>query len=306
MKIFLTSIALSGLVSLPAAAQHVDVMAVSVVGDPAALETGAFDFGAFSVAELPPTRVYENDLEEPFAGADLLTGEAGFTSPSAALAASSGLLGLGFGALAGGVDLRFDFHSFSLGSGPGGNLFYWDGVDDDNDGDFADDIDLQPASGATLTFEKLGGLFSATVDGAASDVPGFVIDTTAVDDLGTSEDESGFLHLDLDAILDDGDSDTLTPLPLGVYVVQLTLNDGRESAPFFWVFNGGLGEEGEAAVEAVVGAVPEPSGLMLLAASWLAASIGTQRDRMSTHSARTRAKARARAESATVGDTTAR
>lgn len=263
MKKFLTMIVSTGVIVSPVFAQHVDVMAVSVISDPSRIETGAFDFDGFSVAGLPPLRAYENDLDEPFAGADLLIGEAGFTSPSASYAAAN-LAGAGYSNLPGGVDLRFDFHSFAIGGGPSANLFYWDGVDDNNNGDFADDLDLQPASGATLAFEKDAGLFSASVNGANADVPGFIVEVTAVDDLGTPEDETGFMHIDLDALLDDGDSDPLTPLAQGVYLVQLTINDGRESAPFYWAFNAGLGEEGEPAVDAVLDAVPEPGAVMLL------------------------------------------
>ncbi len=258
------------LLALPGAggvrAQHVDVMPVSVVGDPNLIETGAFDFDGFSVTALPPQRVYENDLEEPIPGADLLAGEAGVTALSATAAASL-LAGTGYTNLPGGVDLRFDFNAFSLGGRPAANLWYWDGVDDNGDGDYADDISFAPAAGTTLTFETSGGAFSASVDGGALPVPGFVIDTTLLDNPGTMDDETGFLHVDMDALLDDGDSDPATGLALGVYALALTLSYNPQSEPIFWVFNGGLGEEGELAVEAAVAFVPEPSAAMVLIGS---------------------------------------
>lgn len=244
---------------------HLDVLAVRDLGNPDRIETGAFDFDGFTLESLPPVRVYENDLEEPFSGAGLLIGEAGFVALSAT-AAEALLAGTGYTHLPGGVDLRFDFNAFSLGGGPAANLWYWDGLDDDGDGDFAEDIDFQPAAGATLTFERSGGVFSASVDGGPGAVSGFVIAQTLLDNPPTDdEDETGFLHLDLDGILDDGDGNPLTLPPLGVYVLSLTLAYNPQSDPIFWVFNGGLGEAGEPAVEAAVAFVPEPATGLILA-----------------------------------------
>lgn len=243
---------------------HLDVMPVAVIGDPSRIETGAFDFDGFAVDSLPPVRVYENDLDD--LGIGLLVGEAGFTSPSAFVAATQ-LGGSGYTNLAGGVDVRFDFRSFSVQGGPAVNLWYWDGVDDDNDLDFSDDVDFQPA-GATLTFEKLGGAFSVSVDGSSAGVAGFVVDTTIFDDPGTSEDETGFMHLDLDALLD-GDA--------GIYAILLDVTAGADAAPIFWLFNAGLGEEGEAAVEAAADVVPEPATGAALAIAVLALLRGVRR-----------------------------
>lgn len=258
-----------------ALAQHLDVMPVSVIGDPSRIETGAFDFGTFSVAGLPPQRAYENDLVEPAPGADLLVGEAGFSAPGATAAAAL-LGGTGYANLPGGVNLRFDFRSFNAcGSTQAANLWYWGGLDDDHDGDYSDDLDFHPASGAALTFERSAGLLSATVDGGPLAVPGFVIGTTATDDAGTADDETGFLHVDLDALLDDTDSDPGTAVPTGIYAVSLTLShSGSTAEPIFWVFNAGLGEDGEGAAEAALACIPEPSSLACVA---MLASLGVFR-----------------------------
>lgn len=261
------SICVASILSATAVADegHLDVMPVSVIGQPTRLDTGAFDFDGFAVAGLPPLRKFESDLEEPLPGADLLAGESGFSAISAT-AAQTELAGTGFSHLPGGVNLRFDFRAFDIGGVGLANLWYWDGVDDNGNGDFSDDIDFAPASGVTLSLERDAGLFSASVNGSTSDVNGFVIGTTLIDDLLTPEDETGFLHLDLDALLDDADNDAGTPLPLGVYVISLSVShDGGAAAdPIFWVYNGGLGEDGEAAVEAAFDFVPEPGSLALL------------------------------------------
>jgi len=256
--------ALSAALTYSAAAQHdhVDVMPVFDAARPAAIPTGAFDFDGFTVVELPPTSVFGGDLEEPAPGVDLLAGELGFTALSAAAAATL-LSGTGYSQLAGGQALRFDLQSFSLPGAIGSaNLWYWDGVDDDGDGDYADDIDFAPATGVTLALERDGGIFSAVVDGANAAIAGFEIGVTALDDGGTADDETGFLHVDLDALLDDGDADPLTEVTAGIYVVGLTLAyPGAASDPLLFVYNGGLGED---AHDAALDYVPEPTGLALL------------------------------------------
>lgn len=258
----------AGAWSLSAVGQHVDVMPVRVAGEPARIETGAFDFGAFQVVGLPPLRVFEGDLDEPVPGVGLLAGESGFTSLSATAAAAL-LKGTGYTHLPGGVAVRFDFNAFSLGGQPAANLWYWDGIDVNGNGDYSDDIQFAPAAGVQLSFERSAGLFRATVDGGPAAVAGFVIGTTLLDNPGSADDETGFLHVDLDVLLEDGDGGPFTALPLGVYALSLTLRDdgGATSEPIFWVYNGGLGEDGEPAVEAAVAYVPEPASATLLVLS---------------------------------------
>jgi len=240
---------------------HFDVLLAQSATDPSHLATGAFNFEDFEVAALPPVRVYEYDLEAPGVGADLLTGELGFVSLSADSAA---LLPPAYTHLPGGVAVRVDFNSFGLGGGVS-NLWYWDGIDDDADHDFTDDIDFQPAEGVSLALEALGGALTASVDGSAFGVPGFHVGTTAFDDAETAGNETGFLHLDLDVILDDLDADPLTLVPSGVYAYSVSFGFNPQTDPIYIVLNGGLGEEGEPAVEAVVAYIPEPGTLLLLA-----------------------------------------
>lgn len=266
MKRFLnlTTISIASAVSAFAGGGHLDLMPLAVVGDPSRIETGSFDFDGFAIGQIPPQRIYENDLDEPIAGADLLAGEAGFTSPSATTAAAL-LSGTGYTHLAGGIDVRFDFRTFNIGGGAThANLWYWDGADSDNDGDYSNNVNFAPASGVTLTFDRGAGLFTSSVDGGASAVPGFVVGTTAIDDPMTADDETGFFHDDLDALLDDADSDSGTLVPHGLYVVSLDVSAGGiGSQPIYWIFNAGLGEEGELAADAARDVVPEPASLAL-------------------------------------------
>lgn len=266
MKRFINTVSIGFVFAIPAFAEegHVDVMPVAVIGDPSRIETGSFDFDGFSVAGYPGVRVYENDLEA-LPGADLYVGEAGFSAPSAAVAASQ-LNGTGYTNLPGGVDVRFNFRTFNIGGGNlRANLWYWNGLDSNGDQDVCNDLQFAPASGTTITFDRNAGLFTASVDGSDQNVPGFVVDTTLFDDLNTPDDETGFMHLDLDAILDDGDLDELTPVPAGIYALSLDVYAGDAAAdPIFWLFNAGLGEEGEAAADCAADVVPEPASLALL------------------------------------------
>lgn len=251
------------------AQEHLDSLLTRDPANAASIPTGSFDFDGFAVAEFPPVNVYGNDLEEPAPGLDVLVGETGFTAIGAT-AATTLLAGTGLTNLAGGVSIRFDLNAFSLYGGPSSNLLYWNGLDTNGNGDPADDINFQPASGVSLSLER-AGLFSASVNGANTNVPGFEIDSTALDNPGTADDETGFLHNDLDALLDDGDNDPGTALPLGIYVLAMNVSyPGASSDQLFWVYNAGLGAAGEPAHDAAMAYVPEPAGLLVLAMGALA------------------------------------
>lgn len=242
---------LTTFVSLVRAQEHLDALALFDPAHPSTIPTGSFDFDGFAVVDLPPKRVYGNDLEDPFAGAGFLSGEAGFTG-LAAEAAQTQLNGTGYTHLPASVTLRFDYTSFSLnGGGSQANLWYWDGLDQNGNGDPADDIAFAPAIGSTFSLEKFGGAFSASVTGTAAAAAGFAIDTTAVDNPGTAQDETGFFHLDLDALLSGN---------AGIYVIGMHISyPGATSEELFWVYNAGLGEAGEAAHDAAIAYVPEPA-----------------------------------------------
>ncbi len=260
---FVSTFAITALTS-PVFAQHMDALLTRDPANSSTIPTGTFDFDGFSVAEFPQVSKFGSDLEEPIPNADLLVGETGFTALGAT-AATSLLAGSGLTNLPGGVGVRFDLLTFNLYGGPSANLLYWNGADTNGNGDPADDIDFQPATGVSLSLER-GGVFSAAVTGANTNVPGFEIDLTAIDDPGTTDDETGFLHQDLDAVFDDGDGDAGTPLPLGIYVLAMNVSyPGATSDTLYWIYNAGLGVDGEPAHDAAIDYVPEPGSLGLLA-----------------------------------------
>lgn len=266
LSVFASTLTLASTLALAptaSAQEHFDALLTRDTANPGFMPTGEFDFDGFALQTLPQVEIYGNDLEEPVPGADLYVGEAGFFAPAASFAPTI-LGGTGLTQLPGGVDVRFDFRAFNLyGGGTFSNLWYWDGVDDDGDSDFANNIDFAPAFGVTLSLER-AGVFSASVDGANVDVNGFVIDTTALDNPGTADDETGFMHNDLDALLDDADNDPLTAIPTGVYVLGTVISDdAANSALLYWVFAVGADE---AAHAAAIDYVPEPTSALALLA----------------------------------------
>mgnify|MGYP006292568729 FL=1 len=173
----------------------------------------------------------------------------------------------GYTALPGAADLKFDIAADTIG-GTTANFWYWDGADDDNDGDY-DDVDWTPVSaGQTYEFELL--VFSAIADGSAAGVAGFTIATTDAD---------GGLHKHLNMYIDDGDGSEATAPVDGFYLVGIDLYmdepDAQRSETLYFV--PGVGDHTPAqhrdgAVAWVNDnlVVPEPASLSLLAMGGLA------------------------------------
>ncbi len=119
----------------------------------------------------------------------------------------------GYSALPGNADLNFDIAADTIG-GVTANFWYWDGVDDNGNDDYYDDVDWTPVPGGyTFEFDLLDVL-EAVADGSDSTVPGFSISATDAD---------GYLHKHLNMYIDDGDGDTGTTVQDGFYLVGIDL-----------------------------------------------------------------------------------
>jgi hypothetical protein len=188
--------------------------------------------------------------------------EPGFTSGDP----SPSTMPAGWTPLGSGLDVSFDILAEpTLGL----NLLYWNGEDSDADLDIdLDDVSFGAVPDAEVLVMQETGCFaclSVLADGSASDVGGFVIDTT---------DGSGSIHRHLDFFLlgDAGATDLATE---GVYLLALRmLVDGLAAADPLWIvfgaFDGLTDPEIEERVDAAVGyvnavLVPEPSALGMLA-----------------------------------------
>lgn len=119
----------------------------------------------------------------------------------------------GYSALPGNANLKFDIAADTIGSVTS-NFWYWDGVDDNGNGDYYDDVDWTPVpAGYKFEFDLLDVL-EAIADGSGSAVPGFTISATDAD---------GYLHKHLNMYIDDGDGDTGTTVQDGFYLVGIDL-----------------------------------------------------------------------------------
>lgn len=175
----------------------------------------------------------------------------------------------GYSALPASANLLFDITTDTIGSATA-NFWYWDGADDDADGDYYDDVDWTPVpTGYTYEFDKMG-IFSAIADGSASGVPGFTIATT---------DGNGYLHQHLNMYIDDGDGSTATVPQDGFYLVgiDLYMNEPGVLRSETLYFVPGVGahtpaQHRDGAVAWVNDnlVIPEPAGLSLLAMGGLA------------------------------------
>jgi hypothetical protein len=118
----------------------------------------------------------------------------------------------GYHALPAGADLKFRIAADTIG-GVTANFWYWDGVDDDGDGNYYDDVEWSPVpTGYTYKFDKMG--YSVLADGSSNTIEGFTIETT---------DSDGYLHKHLNMYLDDGDGDDATYVQDGFYLVGINL-----------------------------------------------------------------------------------
>jgi len=156
-------IAIFVLGSHDASAVHSDILVVRDAQGK--LVIGSADFDNNNVLSAP-SRLFHRELDTNFFGSD-----PGFNAVSQANVPGD------FFALPGNASLGFDFAALSLYGQTVANLWYWDGADANENGDYLDDVHFEPAIAATLTARITP--FSAVVDGTANDVAGFNLQTTS-------------------------------------------------------------------------------------------------------------------------------
>lgn len=232
--------------------EHAHVDALLAIDPSGNLVTGGFNFDEGEVESID-TRVYEAEFEQVPSTNIWTTDEPGFN----AVSSSVGGLPAGYSTLPANTDITFTGKAFEI-DGTTANLWHWDG---------SGAVNFNPVASPTeLEISKApSAVFSSILDGSASDVAGFVIETT------TSE---GFLHKHIDFTI--SNTDATAPAD-GIYLWSLTLSAGTlESDPVYFV--NGLGvhteEQHEAAAEYVeANLVPEPgSALALLVGAGLVAA----------------------------------
>lgn len=216
-------------------AQHADALLVITPGDQ--LVTGLYDFGDNTLVSTD-TRVLEGEFDA-FGTID----EPGFN----ALSSGNAQLPAGFSALPGDTAVNFTGKAFSIGAQTS-NLWFWDATGP---------VVFSPVTdGTILNVSKAPAVsFSANLDGSASDVAGFTIDTTASD---------GFLHKHIDFSIIDA-----TTAAEGFYLWSFEISaDTYTSEPIYFVH--GLGDHDEELHEEAIeyvetNIVPEPASLAMLA-----------------------------------------
>ncbi len=127
------------------------------------------------------------------------------------------------------TDMSFDIPAVAdpIGDTPS-TLFYWDGVDDDEDGDFLEDVEFGEAPAGHSLEVRLSRFVNMSVAGESTDQPGFVLDRT---------NGSGGVHKHV-SFLVRGDAGNAPDD--GFYLLPFRLHqDGLESSdPFYLLFNG--------------------------------------------------------------------
>ncbi len=218
-----------------AQAQHADALLVITPGDQ--LVTGLYDFGSNTLVSTD-THVLEGEFDA-FGTID----EPGFN----ALSSGNAQLPAGYSTLPGSTAVDFVGKAFSIGAQTS-NLWFWDATGP---------VVFTPVTdGTILNVSKAPAVsFSANLDGSASDVPGFTIDTTAAD---------GFLHKHIDFSIIDA-----TTAAEGFYLWSFEISAGSyTSDPVYFVH--GLGDHDEELHEEAIeyvetNIVPEPASLAMLA-----------------------------------------
>ncbi len=192
-----------------ARAVHSDILVVQ--DSQGKLVTGIADIDHSDLSA--PSRLFHRELDSTFFGSD-----PGFNAVSPVNVPD------GYLALSADTPLAFDFAALSLHLQSVSNLWYWDGIDDNGNGNLEDDVDFLPAVATTFTAKLTP--FSALVDGAAADVPGFNIQTTS---------DTGAMHRHLNFQLAGGPAGT--PLE-GLYLVsmRMRMNGLARSDPLYIVF----------------------------------------------------------------------
>jgi hypothetical protein len=218
----LLSASLCAALSTNCMAQHVDVL-LQVVDGKVAIGAANYDDGSWTIGQ----RVFARELLSNFRAND-----PGFTG----LATGNPQLGSGVVGFPANHDVSFDLLPMTVGSTVA-NLFFWDGTDLGGDGLTLEDVSfVKPPTGVTWNiFDDGFNLFTA--DGSDAMIPGGLIQESSSDiDPGDGID-TGSLHTHLLMRVDDGDGNTQTTPPIGVYMVSLQAqSDGFETSdPFIFI-----------------------------------------------------------------------
>ena len=225
-----------------AQAQHTD--AFFAVGPTGKLVAGQYDFDSNSVLNVN-TRVYEGEFEGPFSNVWTVD-EPGFNAlPNTSLGLPSGYM-----TLPSSTAVTFNANAFTIGASTS-NLWHWDG---------SGSVSFAAVTGPTVLeiSKSPTAVFSSVLDGSASDVSGFEIETTATD---------GFLHKHIDFSVSNTDA---TAPDAGFYLWAMTFHVGPSLETDLTYFVHGLGIADEAAHEIAISfvesaLVPEPTSAVLLA-----------------------------------------
>lgn len=217
---------LGGMVPLfhyvPCAAQHLDVLAQVSAGK-VVIGAADFDLGTWTIGQ----RVFQRELLSNFRAND-----PGFN----ALDTGNLLLEPGVSGFPSNHDVFFDLLPMQIGA-MRSNLFYWDGMNLGNDGLDLEDVQfsLPPAGTTWNLFDDKFNLFTA--DATDTLVAGGLVQRTSSDTNPSDGIDTGSLHSHLLIRVDDGDGNTLTTPPQGVYLAALRLRSpGFEvSDPFLFV-----------------------------------------------------------------------
>jgi hypothetical protein len=218
----LLSASLWATLSTNCTAQHVDVL-LQVVDGKVAIGAANYDDGSWTIGQ----RVFARELLSNFRSND-----PGFTG----LATGNPLLGSGVSGFPANHDVSFDLLPMTVGSTVA-NLFFWDGTDLGGDGLTLADVSFaKPPTGVTWNiFDDGFNLFTA--EGSDAMIPGGLIQESSSDINPGDGIDTGSLHTHLLMRVDDGDGNTQTTPPLGVYMVTLQArSEGFETSdPFIFI-----------------------------------------------------------------------
>ena len=203
-------------------AQHIDVLP-QVIDGKIAIGAADYDNNIWTIGQ----RVFQRQLLSNFRAND-----PGFT----ALATGNPLLESGVLGFPANHNVYFDLLPMRIGSVKS-NLFFWDGTDLGGNGLSVDDVQLVlPPAGVTWNiFDDGFNLFTAAATDAV--VPGGLLQQTSFDINPGDGIDTGTLHNHLLMRVDDGDGNTQTTPPQGVYMAALQLRAmGFETSdPFLFV-----------------------------------------------------------------------
>lgn len=218
----LLSASLCAALSTNCMAQHVDVL-LQVMDGKVAIGAANHDDGSWTIGQ----RVFARELLSNFRAND-----PGFTG----LATGNPLLGSGVLGFPANHDVSFDLLPMTVGSTVA-NLFFWDGTDLGGDGLTLADVSFaKPPTGVTWNiFDDGFNLFTA--DGSDDMIPGGLIQKSSSDINPGDGIDTGSLHTHLLMRVDDGDGNTQTTPPIGVYMVSLQArSEGFETSdPFIFI-----------------------------------------------------------------------